>query len=37
MNKPLETSKEIDKQSKVQLKASQKIMGEAAEKLQFFS
>ena len=33
MNKPLETSKEIDKQSEVQLKASQKIMVEATSSL----
>jgi hypothetical protein len=33
MNKPLETSKEIDKQSEVQLKASQKIMKEATSSL----
>jgi hypothetical protein len=33
MTKPLETSKEIDKQSKLQLKASQKRMGEAASSL----
>ena len=33
MNKPLETSKEIDKQSEAQLKASQKIMAEATSSL----
>jgi hypothetical protein len=33
MTKPLESSKEIDKQSKLQLKASQKIIGEAASSL----
>ena len=33
MTKPLETSKEIDKQSEQELKASQKIMGEAVSSL----
>ena len=33
MTKPLETSKEIDKQSEQELKVSQKIMGEAVSSL----
>jgi hypothetical protein len=33
MTKPLETSKEIDKQSELQLKVSQKRMGEATSSL----